>query len=461
VVAALVGVLLHAAAASSGPPGRWTRITTTNTVNFAEPGLARTSDGVLHVVWHRPVSALSEDLVHSAVSPAGALVGSPVTIQGGWVALNQRPDLVVSPDGNSLRLFLAGLHSTSPGDPLNSGELLTETAGRDGLSWSGLQRATSTHAAAYGSSGIGAAMAPNSTPIVATGDPDNIAHFGVGGGAFRYETRSCCVYDPDVGVDSQSSQAYVAWFSLVNGNTGLYAQAITPSGPTGSRIYLPGSANGDRSTANQPLQRTPITGRIGSSGVFVAYGPGYPTRKRVDLLRLGAPKPLVVGRGQSIENVNIAPAPEGRLWVMWSDGTRLFAVRTNRAATRVGPRVQVAAPPGTVSLFGVFGEGSLGKLDLLAQAGTVSNQVALWHTQVLPPLTVDATGGVGKVTVKVTDAGDPLAGVLVTVAGHRAKTNGKGVAVVKVKQKGTVTAKASKGGYRRDSDRARVRQKKR
>jgi hypothetical protein len=35
--------------APAGPPGSWTRLPGT-VVNFAEPGLARTSDGVLHVV---------------------------------------------------------------------------------------------------------------------------------------------------------------------------------------------------------------------------------------------------------------------------------------------------------------------------------------------------------------------------------------------------------------------------
>jgi hypothetical protein len=461
VLGALLGALLYEATASPGPPGRWTRISTTNTVNFAEPGLARTSDGVLHVVWHRPVAALKEDLVHTAIAAKGTVVGSPVTIQAGWSSLNQRPDLIVSPDGGTLRLFFAGLHSANAGDPLNGGYLMTVTAPRDGRTWSAPQRATSSLVPSYGSSGIGAATGSGGTPIASEGDPGNLVNFGVGGPGFPYETRGCCVYDPDVGVDAQTGQAYVAWFSLVNGNAGLYAQAVTASGPTGPRLYLPGSATANRSTANQPIQRTPITGRLGAPGVYVAYGPGYPTRRRVNLLRLGTSRPLVVGRGQSIETVNIARAPEGRLWVMWSDGTKLYAVRTNKAVTRVGERVRINRPPGAAATFGLFGEGSLGTLDLFAHTGTVRNLVALWHTQVLPPLEVDARGGVGKVVVKVSDAGDPLAGVIGTVAGHRFTTNSRGVATVTIKQAGVVTAKVSKRGYRGDTDRTRVKQKKR
>ena len=387
-----------------------------------------------------------------------------MTIQGGWNSLAQRPDLVVSPDGNTLRLFFAGLRSTNSGDPLN-GHLFMTTAGRDGRTWSAPQRATAGTYPSYGSQGIGAGIARNGTTSVSTGDPGNI--FRVGGGAeFRYETRGCCVYDPDIGVDSVSGQAVLAWFSNVNNNNGLYAQAIGPSGLVGARVYLPGSANANRTTANQPIQRTPVTGRIGADGVYLAYGPGYPTRSRVNLLRFGG-QPLAVGRGNSIENVNIAPAPEGRLWLMWSDRGRLsgrvaiHAVRTNRRATRVGTPTTIAPPAGTVSIFGVHGEGSIGTLDLFAQVGTATNAVATWHTQVLPTLQLEAKGGNGVVTVKVTDAGDPVAGVIVAVAGKKGVTNSQGAARVKVQQRGVVTAKASKRGYKADKDRTRVKQKRR
>jgi hypothetical protein len=113
--------------------------------------------------------------------------------------------------------------------------------------------------------------------------------------------------------------------------------------------FLPGSATPDRRSANPTLQRTAITGRLGAGGVYVAYGSGYPSRTGVVLGRVGGGS-LTVGRGTSIDNVDVAPAQEGRLWVMWSDGSKLYAVRTNRAVTRVGPRVAVNRPPGSVSV---------------------------------------------------------------------------------------------------------------
>src|SRR6188472_3792982 len=108
-VFALLGLALVPGTASAGGPGSWSRITATNLFNFAEPGLARTSDGVLHVVWHEPVNAQSESLMHSAVSPAGAQVGNAVPIQSGWNSINAQPDLTVSPDGSTLRVFFAGI----------------------------------------------------------------------------------------------------------------------------------------------------------------------------------------------------------------------------------------------------------------------------------------------------------------------------------------------------------------
>ena len=375
------GFLSAASTAAAGTPGRWTQFTTSNLHNFAEPGLARTADGVLHVVWHRPVSTSSDSLMETALSRGGAVVGGPVTIESGWQGLNPQPDLVASPDGSTLRVFFAGTHSLTLNDPLNY-QLLTATAGADGRTWSAPQRVTSSSHPSYTSSGIGAAMEPNGTPVVAEGDPGNMFHFGIGGPDFAYETRpGINVYDPGIGVDSTTGQAVLAWFSLGNdshtaGAYGTYLQTITPSGLSAARAFLPGSATSDRRNANPPLQRTAISGRIGADGVYVAYGTGYPSRTGVVLGRVGGAA-LTVGRGASIDNVDVAPAPEGRLWVVWSAGSKIYAVRTNEAATRVGPRLAVSRPPGSVSVFGLSGEGSLGTLDLVANSGTASNAVAM------------------------------------------------------------------------------------
>src|SRR5215475_9293673 len=93
VAVGLVVVLGFAGHAAAGPPGQWTRLAGT-VVNFAEPGMARTSDGVLHVVYTRKAGT-KEELVHVSISPAGK-VGSEAVALGNWSAMSH-PDLLHMP----------------------------------------------------------------------------------------------------------------------------------------------------------------------------------------------------------------------------------------------------------------------------------------------------------------------------------------------------------------------------
>ena len=104
VVVALAAVLAAAGSAAAGQPGQWTRLPGT-VVNFAEPGLARTSDGVLHLVYTRK-SGTKAEVAHVTVS-AGGKVGSAAVALGGWSSMSH-PDLLRMPDG-SLRVFFGGI----------------------------------------------------------------------------------------------------------------------------------------------------------------------------------------------------------------------------------------------------------------------------------------------------------------------------------------------------------------
>src|SRR5207248_2543666 len=114
------------------------------------------------------------------------------------------------------------------------------------------------------------------------------------------------------------------------------------------------------------------------------------------------------------------------------------------------PVTRIKAPPKTVSLFGLWGEGSLGPLDLLASAGATSG-VAIWHTQVLPRLSAAARSRklkskARRVTVKVTDAGDAVSGATVKVGKRRLKTGGSGRVTFVLS--GHARAAVSKAGYK-------------
>ena len=79
----------------------------------------------------------------------------------------------------------------------------------------------------------------------------------------------------------------------------------------------------------------------------------------------------------------------------------------------------------------------------MPSAGT---PIAIWHTQLLPALKITASvrsfshKAAVKLTFTVTDVGDPVPGVKVTFDGKSARTNGKGVAVIKL-SKGVAAGK--------------------
>jgi hypothetical protein len=452
VVTVLVALVLPAGALG-GPPGTWTRIQAGN-AGAAEPGLARTADGALHVVWQRASGPLREELVHQAISPAGALLGSSTLVAQGWQAINPHVELVAA--GAGLRAFWAGLTA----GPL-SGPIVT-AASTGGATWGVPAAVTAANTMGAGAPGIGAAVTPTGTVVAAQGDAvpgANMFHVGVGGGAdVTYETGGCCAYHPDVAVDGVSGQLVLGWFSNAAGRRGVWTQEISASGLVGTPAQVPGSSANNGASAVEPSQRTAIIGRIAAGGVYVAYGSGFPAFGSVNLLRVGG-SPVLVARGSRIEHVGIAAAPEGRLWLFWSRGDEYVATRSNRKATRFGTATKISLPADEAGTYGLYGEGSLGPLDLIAHAGSGS-AIPDWHTQVLPRLSLVVTaksflrrtGGsertFRRLMLRVTDAGDAVRGARVTVAGRSLTTSLLGKATVVLPSTGKRAAvKATKAGY--------------
>ncbi len=79
----------------------------------------------------------------------------------------------------------------------------------------------------------------------------------------------------------------------------------------------------------------------------------------------------VTSRTASVgDHASVVPEPDGRLWVMWEKRSqRLYATRSNRAATWFGAVVEVNPPAGTGSIWKAAGDGALGRLDLVATPG--------------------------------------------------------------------------------------------
>jgi hypothetical protein len=442
VVVAIVAAFLVTSAAA-GPRGSWTRLPGT-VVNFAEPGLARTNDGVLHMVYTRR-NGNKEDLIALEVNPAGKVGPDSVAI-GGWASM-AHPDLLRMPDG-SLRAFFGGIRSTNPGETNN--RLSTATAPAAGKPWTLKPGNVVQAPSAYATGITGAGLAKDGTPISTWSVTPGLGyHYGINGGDpdRSIPQSGCCLYTPDVAVDATSGQAWVGFYSNENATPGLFVNAIGPGGPQGGRKLAPGSVV--NKSAIYPGNRASISGRIGASGVYLFYGQGYPTFKTVALWRVQAAKPHLVIKSQGNEHANLAPAPEGRLWLMWEQNGTIYAARTNRAATKLGPATKLKAPGGG-SIYRLNGEGSPGPLDLIANIQTGSSN-AFWHQQVWPKLQLTASSkkaGKGRViTFRVLDAGDAVAGATVKAGGKSLKTSGNGTATLRQARAARVKSTASKAGY--------------
>ena len=436
ILLALFGFVQAASGLQRGPPGYWTRITEPAGRNIDQVALVRTQDGVLHVAWTEEKPGLKATLWHQAIRPNGSVAGAKSPIVTGFNALGN-PDLVVTPDGG-LRVFFGGL-GPSPNNALN-----TATAPASGAAWT-LQVAKAAQDSSAYASPSGAGTTSDGTPVSAWGTTFGTrAHVGVDATAADITLQtSCCGYYPDVATADPPGQVVVGWFSNATREAGLYTQTISAGGPVGPRLYVPGSASADRASTLGIDQRMAIAHRAGG-GVYVAYGAGYPTFKSVNLWRNGAARPVLSIPAAGAQDVNISAAPDGRLWLMWQLQGTISVTRTNKAATRVGPVIAVKPPPQTTTIWKVSGEGSLGQLDLFASV-TLPGSTATWQTQVRPALSLLGRGG-KVLSFVVTDAGDPVAGAKIAVAGRTLTTSSGGRAQVDLPT-GTFTAVATAPGY--------------
>ena len=384
-LAASLGTVVLAGGAVSAAPAAspWSRVSGPNQPG-AQLGLARTQDGVLHVIWNRGATGTS--IFETRISPAGKAAGTS-TVTSGWNG-NGGLALLVMPD-KTLRLFASG-----------TGGINTFTAPAGGRSWS-LQKGTFWGTAVAEAAGvIGATLTKDGQPVTAwSGNaavgvpPASVPQTGYQGGM----TESHLATDA-------ASGAVVLEGETNSGQGGVYVQQILPS--RGAHVLLP------------PIWKDygdGVTGRIGAPGVYVAYADGTAVR----LYRYGgSSKTLSTGAYWS---ATTCAGPEGRLWVAWADHSGgLLVTRSNRAASAFEPVQKLRAPSGPGLTF-LQCEGSTGPADLFANNG------GFFHTHVLAQLALSARAAKTKVTISARDAGDPVAGVVVTVGGKHLTTDAHGL----------------------------------
>jgi hypothetical protein len=411
--ASLGAVALAAGAVSAAPAASpWSRISGP-TQPGSQLGLARTADGVLHVIWNRGATPTS--IFETRISPAGKATGTS-TVASGWNG-NGGLALLAMPD-KTLRLFASG-----------TGGINTFTAPATGGGWTHLSGIGWGGAVAEAAGVIGATLTKDGQPVTAwSGNaaegvpPASVPQSGYQGGM----TESHLATDAAGG-------AIVLEGETNSGQGGVYVQQILPS--RGPRALLP------------PIWKDygdGISGRIGAPGVYVAYADGTAVR----LYRYGGAS-KTIARG-AFWSATTCAGPEGRLWVAWADHSNgLFVTRSNRAASAFEPVQKLGAPSGPGLSF-LQCEGSTGPVDLFADNG------GFFHTHLLAQLTLTARAAKGKVTLSARDAGDPVAGVAVSVGGKHLKTDAHGLASLTLRG-GSYSASATAAGYATTSIRFAVR----
>lgn len=427
-VLAALAVACTAAAggvAQATPSGSsWTRISGPTGAG-ADLGLARTADGVLHVIWERGTSPAT--ISNTRISPSGKTLGT-ATVAGGWDG-NGGLALLTMPDG-SLRLFVTGGHTKGLGSAAVGVNMLTAPASGSGWTldpgrvWGG--------ASAYSAGSLAATLTKDGQPVSAwAGAGLDFVHVGLDPSGPTPSFGSSML-TAELATDSGSGGVVLSGISIGH-PAGTYVQQVLPS--PGPAHVLPSATDGRDSG---------LAARIGAPGVYVAYTDG----KTAKLYRYGGgTKTLARGPFQTAK---VFAGPAGRLWIVWGDSNDgLFVTRSNKAVSAFEP-VQTLKLPANSSLENAEAEGSAGPLDLFADVLVGGNDRGFWHTFVLARFSLRAsvakakTGA--KVTLSVRDAGDPVAGATVTVGGKHLKTDTKGRVSLTLGP-GSYSASASAAGY--------------
>lgn len=396
-------------------------------------GLARTGDGVLHVLWAGPARIPYTSVFDTTITPAGKL-RSPQSVLSGWSAVNA-PDAVVTPDGR-VHVLVGGAKTGALGDATAG---INDIVGPESWTFPAAAFGNAPGASSAGNAEPRAAVLPGGqiVSVWQTG-LDDFAQTGTDPVASPQSIRVDATFaSPDVAVDRATGQA-VAIFNDHNAYT--YRTVAPTLGPP-VRIDNPPF----------PGELPALSARIGGGLFTTLIAPSF---DRVKLLWLGhGSRALPVGRGTKVVSAGTTPGPGGRMWVFWGNEQTTYVTRTNRAATAFEPVRSFPNPPHVAQLFKIQGEGSQGPLDLFAGLTIDGAQLdGVYQAHFLPRLTLTVAGRIGdtrfgRLRARVTDAGDPVAGATVTTPLGPRTTNAHGLAYFSGRFTTPFTVTADKPGY--------------
>ena len=420
-------------AAVAGGPGIWTKVAVTDS-GFNQAGMLRTNDGALHLVWRKQLANHHFSFGWSVISLKGKLLSSGTALSN-WLGLQGDPKLV--PDHGQIRLIFIGGQDTNLGNFFSRGSVYTEVS-PNGKAWALVRGSLAKHNVL--NRDLGAVVEKDGiTPVTSFG-LNNVLYYhqGVDAAAPAVAPDGTAVTGPvatgiagSVLARAKNGSIWVAWF-----DGGYFVRQILPSLGAPMKAPHSGSLNGPD---NEPRQQVAFAARP-DGGLYLAYcspAPATPCA-HIDLWRVGSAHAMVVpgSSTQQAGKVALATAPVGRLWVSWFDGgsNLLHAVRTNRAATRLGVVRSIKPPPPTFIFDDLQTEGSTGRLDIVVNVLLTNppNPIEFWHTQILAGLSLTARPSrfshrvATTVRFTVVEAGDPVPGVTVSCIGKHTTTDAQG-----------------------------------
>ena len=434
---AAVTLALLTAAATAGPPGKWTQITRAHNGAKSNLGLARAKDGTLHVLSAGPARGPFSAILDTQISPAGG-VGNPQAVISGWNSV-QPPAAAVAPDG-SIHAMISGQKVNSNTDPYAG---LNEAVGPE--NWRlGAHAFGNYEITVPSNADVGVAVLKNGqlvsvwrsavSLLFQTGTDPSVQPQNV--------TPQGLAESPAIAVDQRSGDAVIAYRNASSGAD--FFRRVVPG--VGAPQAMPGAK-----------QDAPSIAAGTRGGVYSAYALDG---TKVRLFRFGgSTKSVPVPKGARVLTAGVAAGPDGRLWIFYGNEQTTYVTRTSKAVTGFEPVQSLKSPPGTVQYFRLEGEGSGGPLDLFANV-TVDGAAkdGSYHQQIQPALslraskklTKNAQGKVtgARVTVRVTDAGDAVQGARVTgLPGGTKTTNASGSIVVTAQLGKALAVVATKPGY--------------
>lgn len=456
--AAVTTALIAALAAAPAHAAPWKRVTAENGSGIDQVGFDRTGDGVLHLAWKHPTGPNTEDLLHTFIGRDGR-VGATTPIQTGWTGFTN-PALVVDPGG--LRAFWGGFRTTDTNDPQR--EISTALSVDGGTTWALQPGQVNPSGGQSYASPIAATVRPDGSTLQAwAGTLGTWVHAGLSPVTPNHNYMAGKQYgnDPELATDT-AGRSWMAWYSNDASQLGVLAQQVgAGGGPVGAPLTMPGTG----AMTVGMIGRTPLVARS-SGGVYIAY-PAPQAQSQVRVWRVGAANAPIVARKQGSGPVTIAAAGDGRLWAIWDDrgsvDASIHARRSNRGATKWGAEVTAGRPRGTLQAYRLDGSAVGGAVDVLGvfNIGTSSN-AATFHRRLLPGLSLSAdperlrSGRGTGVRFTVRDAGDPVRGARVRAGGRSGTTDARGRIELDLPGR-TVTARATKAGYAKDTLRLKAR----